>query len=133
VAGALTKNAIRDNILGVHPAVGRILNWESEEDRQMLEKLEPVLRLYNPRPFRAADILQHPEPPIVIEDDDEGEPPAQPAPAKRQRAQTLAERGRGSSAKDFDPRNHPGGGAPQKSARALRIEALLCALCMSGV
>ena len=118
VAGALTKNAIRDNILGVHPTVGRILNWESDEDSQMLENSEPVLRLYNPRPFRAADILQHPE------------PPAQPAPAKRQRPQTLAERGRGSSAKDFDPRKHPGGGAPQKSARALRIEALLCVLYM---
>ena len=130
VAGALTKNAIRDNILGVHPTVGRILNWESDEDRQMLENSEPVLRLYNPRPFRAADILQHPEPPIVIEDDDEGEPPAQPAPPKRQRAQTLAERGRGSSAKDFDPRKHPGGGAPKKSARALRIETLLCGLYM---
>ena len=87
----------------------------------MLEKLEPVLRLYNPRPFRAADILQHPE------------PPAQPAPVERKRPLTLAEWGRGSSAKDFDPRKHPGGGAPQKSARALRIEALLCGLCMSEV
>ncbi len=102
---ALTSDYSTRNILGVDPGVGRILNWDCDEDREKLEQLASLLRLYNPHPFRTADILLHPEPPIVINSDDEGEPPAQPAPAKR-------------------PRPAP------NSTRALRIETLLRRLYM---
>lgn len=131
VAGALTKNVIRDNILGVHPTVGRILNWERDTDRQMLEKLDPVLHLYNPRPFRATDIVLHPEPPIAKDPDDDGpvviknagEPPAQPAPAKRRKGLSLAEMGRKSQNPDYNPGTQPT--HDEGTTSALRIEALL--------
>ena len=119
---AVTTDYSTRNILGVDPTVNRILNWERAEDREKLEQLSPILRLYNPRPFRAADILLHPEPAIVIDDDEPLPETAQPPP-KRRRALTLSGLGRTSSAKDYDPRTHPGpaGG----TAAALRMHALL--------
>jgi hypothetical protein len=113
--GALTTDHITRNILGVDPSVGRIRNWDVDADREALEKQSVLIRLFNPRPFREADIQLEPEGAIVIEDD--VEPAAETAPAKRRRPPTLAEFGRSSGASDYD--------SSKRSACALRTEALL--------
>ena len=112
------------NTLGVDDSVGRILNWDVAADRHKLDQSLPVLRLYNPRPFRADDIRLLPEPPIAISEPPE--PAAGPAPAKRPRRRTLAKIGRTSGARDYDPRTHP---APAGgTASPLRMGALLRAM-----
>ena len=105
-AASVSRAPIRvRNILGVDDDVGRILNWDVAEDREKLERSLPVLRLYNPRPFRAADIRLRPEPPIAAPPDAIEDP--EPAPATRPRPPTLATVGRTSHARDYDPRTHP--------------------------
>jgi hypothetical protein len=117
-----------DTILGWDRNVKRIRSWNRDEDSETLRGLVPLERLYNPRPFAADDIQEHPEPPTVIDDDepavvedkavvqDESVEDAAPAPSKKRRAVTLAEVGRTSFAKDFDPKTHPpAGGVPSRS------------------
>jgi hypothetical protein len=67
---ALTTDHATRNILGVDETVRRIRNWNVDADREALEKQSPLLRLFNPRPFRIGDILTRMEadPPVPRED-----------------------------------------------------------------
>jgi hypothetical protein len=126
--GVLESDYAIENILGWDYKVGRIRSWGRAEDRPTLERGTDYLRLYNPRPFAEGDIVLEPEGAIVIVDDDEDGEAAAPAPAKRRRA-TLAEVGRGSSARDWDPRKHRGPGGLESSAND--VGALLTELAES--
>jgi hypothetical protein len=66
---ALTTDHATRNILGVDETVRRIRNWNVDADREALEKQSPLLRLFNPRPFRIGDILTRMEadPPVPKE------------------------------------------------------------------
>jgi hypothetical protein len=118
-----------DTILGWDRDVKRIRSWNRAEDSETLRALAPksLERLYNPRPFAADDIQEHPEPPTVIDDEpavveDKDVNDAAPAPSKKRRPMTLAEVGRTSGATDFDPKTHPRpGGVPSHSD----VQALL--------
>jgi hypothetical protein len=108
-----------ENILGWDATVGRIRSWDRDEDRQVLEQLSSLMRLYNPRPFvlpQPGDVVLEPKRAIVkFDDEDEGEAAA---PVK-QRKTSLAEWGRRSSNPKYDASTHPGPRDAESDMRAL--------------
>jgi hypothetical protein len=118
-----------ENILGWDGTVGRRRSWGRNEDRQELEQLSSLMRLYNPRPFvlpKPSDIVLEPEGAIVIVDDKDEDEAAAPV-EKKQRRTSLAKWGRRSSNPNYDASTHPG---PRSSASDVRALLNRLAECM---